>query len=71
MKEQIRSIKQKEVWTLTALPPSQKHRYKVGIRKKTNDAGRIERYNERLVEKSFSQKPGVKFREIYVPVIKY
>lgn len=72
MNEEVLTIDQKEVWKLTELQKGVKViaiRWVYQVKKDAN--GFIERYKARLVVIEFSQKLGIDFGEIYVPVIKY
>ena len=64
LSEEMKSLKDNEVWELTTLPPGKKAIgckwvYKV----KTNGDGSIERYKARLVARGFDQKYGSDYDE--------
>lgn len=71
MEDEIWTIQQKPVWTLTERPAGKKFiatRWVYQVKKKAN--GIIDSYKAMLVAKRFSQKPGTYLGEIYAPVMK-
>ena len=71
MSKEMRSLKENQVWELTALPPGKKAIgckwvYKV----KTDGDGLIERYKARLVARGFDQKFGSDYDETFCPVVR-
>lgn len=72
MEDRIRTIDQKDFWSLTDLSPGRKvmgTRWVLNVMRKQN--GFIKSYEARLVAIEFLKKPGTDFGEIYAPVIKY
>ena len=62
MEKEMKSLKDNDVWELTALPP--------GKKVKTGGDGSIERYKARLVAQGFNQKYGSDYDETFCPVVR-
>nr|GEY61620.1 hypothetical protein [Tanacetum cinerariifolium] len=69
MKVEMQSMKDNEVWVLVELPPNGKT---VGskwlFKKKTDMDGNVQIYKARLVEKGYTQTPGIDYEETFSPV---
>ena len=71
MKEEMYSLKKKKTWDMVELPKARKVVGCKGVYKPKNGVDdKADRYKERLVEKGYSQKEGIDFREIFSPIIK-
>ena len=46
------------------------HREQMGVKKKMNVEGKVEKYKARLVAKGYSQVSGIDFGDIFSPVAK-
>ena len=71
MEQEMKSLKENEVWELVELP---KDRKTVGCRwvykLKSGPDGSIDRYKARLVAQGFSQKYGTDYDETFCPVVR-
>ena len=66
MKDEMKSIKDNEVWDLVEFPKGVKPIGCEWIFKTKNDSkGNIERYKTRLVAKGFTQKEGIDYKETF------
>jgi hypothetical protein len=71
MVEEMESFHMNETWDLVKIPSG---RNLVGIKwvfkKKMNVAGQVEKFEDRLVAKGYSQFKGVEFSDIFSPIVK-
>ncbi|KAH9697084.1 hypothetical protein KPL71_023464 [Citrus sinensis] len=69
MDEEIKAIVKNDTWELTTLPKGHKA---IGVKwvykTKRNAKGEIERHKAKLVAKGYSQKAGIDYDEVFVPV---
>ncbi|GJY39534.1 retrotransposon protein, putative, ty1-copia subclass [Tanacetum coccineum] len=66
MNVEMQSIKDNEVWELVDLPPDVKTvGHKWLLKKKTDMDGAVHTYKARLVEKGFTQTPGIDYEETF------
>eukprot|EP00253_Pinus_taeda_P035326 PITA_35326 len=71
MVDEMASLHKNEAWDLVELPPGMKPiGSKWVFKKKTNAEGKVEKCKARLVEKGYSQVPGIDFGDIFSPVAK-
>eukprot|EP00253_Pinus_taeda_P019467 PITA_19467 len=71
MVDEMASLHKYEAWDLVELPTGRKPiGSKWVFKKKTNAEGKVEKYKARLVEKDYSQVPGIDFGHIFSPVAK-
>ena len=71
MEKEMKSLKDSDVWELTALPPGKKAIGSKWVYKvKTGGDGSIERYKARLVAQGFNQKYGSDYDETFCPVVR-
>ena len=69
MNEEIKSMKDNDVWDLVPLPEGAKPIGCKWIFKiKRDSKGNVERYKTRLVAKGFTQKEGIDYKETFSPV---
>ncbi|UYV62815.1 hypothetical protein LAZ67_2002020 [Cordylochernes scorpioides] len=72
MKDELRSLEDRNTWTLSDLPLGKRPISSRWVFKiKTNSKGDVERFKARLVARGFSQKRNVDFFETYSPVINF
>ena len=71
MEEELKSMKDNEVWDLVELPKGIKT---IGCKRifktKYDFKGNVERYKARLVAKWYTQKEGIDYKETFSPVSK-
>ena len=71
MKDELKSMAYNDVWDLVELPEGCK---RVGckwvFKTKCDSQGNIERYKACLVDKGFTQKDGIDYKEIFLPISK-
>ena len=71
MEEELQSMYDNEVWTLTKLP---ENKTAVGskwvFKTKTDDQGNANKFKARLVAQGFNQKYGTDYDEVFAPVAK-
>ncbi|KAL4017192.1 hypothetical protein IC575_024868 [Cucumis melo] len=69
MDEEIKAIKKNDTWELSTLPNGKKA---VGVKWvfkiKKNEKGEVKRYKARLVAKGYSQRKGIDYDEVFVPI---
>ena len=69
MNDELKSIKDNDIWDLVELP---KGRKLIGckwvFKTKRDSKGNIERYKARLVAKVFTQREGIDYKETFSPV---
>ncbi|RDX89199.1 hypothetical protein CR513_29107, partial [Mucuna pruriens] len=69
MKDEMKSMQDNDIWDLVELPKGVKP---IGckwiFKSKKNSKGNIERYKARLVDKDFTQKEGINYKEIFSPI---
>eukprot|EP00253_Pinus_taeda_P028323 PITA_28323 len=71
MVDEMASLHKNEAWDLVDLSAGRKPiGSKWVFKKKTNAEGKVEKYKARLVEKGYSQVPGIDFGDIFSPVAK-
>jgi len=71
MVDEMASLHKKEAWDLVELLARRKPiGSKWVFKKKTNAEGKVEKYKVWLVEKGYSQVPGIDFGDIFSPVAK-
>ncbi|KAK7259770.1 hypothetical protein RIF29_25383 [Crotalaria pallida] len=69
MNEEIKSMKDNDVWDLVPLPEGEKPIGCKWIYKTKKDSkGNVERYKARLVGKGYTQKEGIDYKETFSPV---
>ena len=72
MQNEIKSLKDHNVWELVKLPAGRKAIGSKWIFKRKTDAdGKVERYKARLVAQGFTQKYGVDYEETFSPVARF
>lgn len=69
MMEELESIEENQTWSLTDLPPG---RRAIGLKwvfkVKRDEHGAVAKYKTRLVVKSYAQKQGIDYDEVFAPV---
>eukprot|EP00253_Pinus_taeda_P031431 PITA_31431 len=71
MVDEMASLHKNKAWDLVELPAGRKPiGSKLVFKKKANAEGKVEKYKARLVEKGYSQVPGIDFGDIFSPVAK-
>ncbi|RVW56871.1 Retrovirus-related Pol polyprotein from transposon TNT 1-94 [Vitis vinifera] len=71
MEEELKSMKDNEVWDLVELPKGIKTiRCKWIFKTKHDSKGNVERYKARLVVKGYTQKEGIDYKETFSPISK-
>ena len=65
------SLNKNEAWDLVELPAGRKPiGSKWVFEKKTNAEGKVEKCKAQLIEKGYSQLPGINFGDIFSPIAK-
>jgi len=71
MVDAMASLHKNEAWDLVELLARRKPIGRKWVfKKKTNAEGKVEKYKARLVEKGYSQVPGIYFGDIFSPIAK-
>ena len=71
MEEELKSMKDNEVWDIIELPKGIKTIGCQWIFKTKHDFnGNVERYKVRLVAKGYTQKEGIDYKETFSPISK-
>eukprot|EP00253_Pinus_taeda_P033525 PITA_33525 len=71
MVDEMASLHKNEAWDLMELSARRKPiGSKWVLKKKTNEEGKVEKYKAWMVEKGYSQVPGIDFGDIFSPVAK-
>ena len=71
MVDEMASLHKNEAWDLVEFPARRKAIGRKWVFKKNmNVEGKVEKYKARLVEKGYSQVPGIDFGDIFSPVAK-
>lgn len=72
MSEEYQALIENQTWVMVPLPPGRKaiKNKWVFSTKKDND-GNITRRKARLVVKGCSQRPGIDYKEVFAPVVRY
>jgi hypothetical protein len=71
MKDEMNSLAKNATWDLVELPRNKKiEGFKWVYKMKKGVDDKVERYKARLVVKGYSQKEGIEFHEIFLPVVK-
>ncbi|KAL2497690.1 cysteine-rich RLK (RECEPTOR-like protein kinase) 8 [Abeliophyllum distichum] len=69
MKDEMKSMKANDVWDLIELPEGPKSiSCKWIFKTKSDSKGNVEKYNDRLVSKGFTQKEGIDYKKIFSPI---
>ena len=72
MDEELKSLKENDVWDVIPKPAGRKIVANRWVNKAKGQAqGEVERYKARLVAKGFSQSLGQDYDEIFTPVVRY
>jgi len=72
MDEELKSLKENDVWDVIPRPAGRKIVASRWVYKaKGNAQGEVERYKARLVAKGFSQILGQDYNEIFAPMVRY
>ncbi|CAB0013250.1 unnamed protein product [Nesidiocoris tenuis] len=72
MDDEIKSLIQMDTWELVDLPPGKKLvdcRWVFKVKIKAN--GEFDKFKARVVAKGFSQIPGIDYKEVFSPVVRY
>lgn len=72
MDDEMQSLQENQTWKLVQLPPGKRlvdNRWVLRI--KTKADGSVDRFKARLVAKSYMQKPGTDYDEIFSPVARF
>lgn len=71
MHDELASLEENNVWTLTDLPPGKKLIQNKWVFKIKRDSdGNVTRFKTRLVAKGFTQKYGIDYYETFSPVVR-
>ena len=71
MEEEMESMNANQVWDFVDLPPRRRsigNKWILKIKRKAD--GSIEQYKARLVEKGYTQKEGIDYKDTFSPIVK-